>query len=141
MTDPDHHLEERLRRLRPSSLPGEVQARLTHPPVREAGARRRITRMCFIGTAAAAAAFAIFWNKEPATVSNEPAAPVLADTTGRRVEDARPLAVLAEGLRAWELVEVKWVDESTLTSTAEGPLAVQASNTYRTIVPVEIVLD
>jgi hypothetical protein len=137
MTDP---LEERLRRLRPSALPDEVQASLTNPPPRDAGRRRRIIHISF-AAAAAAAALAIYWNSGAPPVSNNAPSPVLADTTTRRVEDARPLAVLTEGQRAWELVEVQWVDESTLTSTDGVPIAVQASNTHRTIVPVEIILD
>jgi hypothetical protein len=139
MTDP---LEERLRRLRPSVLPDEVRASLANPPPRRAAVRRKVIWISSAAAAsAAAAAMAILWNSDAPPGSNATTAPVLADTTTRRVEDARPLAVIAEGQRAWELVEVQWVDESTLTSTADGPLAVQASNTHRTIVPVEIMLD
>jgi len=139
MTDP---LEERLRRLRPSTLPEEIKASLTNPPPRRAGGRRKIILISFAAAAtAAAAAIAILGSNNPAPGTNGSTTPALADTTTRRVEDARPLAVIAEGQRAWELVEVKWVDESTLTSAGDGPLAVQASNTHRTIVPVEIMLD
>ncbi len=67
--------------------------------------------------------------------------PILADSSRRRVEDLRPLAVVSEGQRAWELVEVQWVDETTVVSAARQSHAVQASNTHRTIVPVEIMLD
>jgi hypothetical protein len=138
MSDP---LEERLRRLRPSALPDEVRENLTNPPARDFRDRKRIIRLCFGVAAAAAAVIAVFWPGAPSAVSSYPAPPVLADTATRRVEDARPLAVLSEGQRAWELVEVKWVDENTLTTTTGGPLAIQVSNTHRTIVPVEIVLD
>lgn len=139
MIDP---LEERLRRLRPSALPEEVKTSLTNPPPRSAGGPRKIILISFAAAAAVtAAAIAILWSDTQGPGTNGATTPVLADTTARRVEDARPLAVIAEGQRAWELVEVKWVDESTLTTAGDAPFAVQASNTHLTIVPVEIMLE
>jgi hypothetical protein len=135
MTDP---LEERLRHLRAAPLPEEMQARLAAPPARGANIRGRIISVCF-AAAAAAAVMALLRSDPPAPVNDD--APVLADTSARRVEEVRPLAVITEGQRAWELVEVQWVDESTFVSTAGPPLAAQASNFRRTIVPVEIMLD
>lgn len=138
MNDP---LDDRLRRLRAAALPAEMSERLAMPPVRAAGRRSVIVRVCFAAAAAAAlvALVALVLHSEPPPAVE--AAPVLADTSSRRVEDVRPLAVLTEGRRAWELVEVKWVDESTLVATGGHPLAVQATNSHRTIVPVEILLD
>lgn len=135
MNDP---LEERLRCLRAAALPAEMSERLAVPPGRAAGRRGVIVRVCF-AAAAAAALVALVLHSDPPPAAE--AAPVLADTSSRRVEDVRPLAVLTEGRRAWELVEVKWVDESTLVATGGHPLAVQATNSHRTIVPVEIILD
>lgn len=136
MTDP---LEDRLRKLRAAPLPGEMQSRLASPPSRGADTRGRIIRVCF-AAAAAAAVIALLLRSDPSAPVNDNA-PVFADTSARRIEDVRPLAVITEGQRAWELVEVQWVDESTFVSTADPPLAAQASNSRRTIVPVEIMLD
>ena len=138
MNDP---LEERLRRLAPAPLPEKVLAHLAGPPPRQAPGRK-IIRVVFGVAAAAAAAIAILVHYRGADEGITPGAtPAVADTSSRRVEDARPLAVIAEGQRAWELVEVKWVDENVLTSAAGRPVAVQTSAMHRTIVPVEIMLD
>lgn len=139
MNDP---LEERLRRLAPAPLPEEVLTALSSPPARRAPGGRRIIRIAFGVAAAAAAAVAVLMHyRAGEAVDDDGATPTVADTSSRRVEDARPLAVIAEGQRAWELVEVKWVDENVLTSAAGTPVAVQTSAVHRTIVPVEIMLD
>ena len=138
MNDP---LEERLRRLAPAPLPEEVLTALSSPPARRAPGGRRIIRIAFGVAAAAAAAVAVLMHYRAGESGDAGATPTVADTSSRRVEDARPLAVIAEGQRAWELVEVKWVDENVLTSAAGTPVAVQTSAVHRTIVPVEIMLD
>lgn len=135
MNDP---LEERLRRLRASALPDDMLTRLATPPPRTASRCLNIIRFS-VAAAAAAAAIALMLRSEPPPDTDS--TPVLADSSSRRVEDVRPLAVVSEGQRAWELVEVKWVDETTVVSAAGQSRAVQASNTHRTIVPVEIMLD
>ena len=136
MNDP---LEHRLRALRPTPLPDEMQTRLDSPP-RFSGRRGVIVSVCFAAAAAAAIIVIMQHTNAPSVLRND-AAPVLANTSSRRVEDARPLAVITEGQRAWELVEVKWTEDSIFVSVSGQPLAAQASNTHRTIVPVEIILD
>ena len=138
MTDP---LEDQLRRLRPGALPAEVQTRLESPPSREsAPLRGKIVRYVFAAAAAAAVVALVLRHDAPPVVTPG-ASPVFADSEVRRVQDVRPLAVVSEGLRAWELVEVNWVEESTHVSASNDPLAVQISHPHRTIVPVEILLD
>ena len=140
MTDP---LEDQLRRLRPGALPAEVQTRLESPPSREsAPLRGKIVRYVFAAAAAAAVVALLLRHEAPPGILVCPrASPVFADSEIRRVQDVRPLAVVSEGLRAWELVEVNWVEESTHVSASNDPLAVQISHPHRTIVPVEILLD
>ena len=137
MNDP---LEHRLRALRPSPLPDEMQARLDSPQPRSSGRRGVIVSVCF-AAAASAAIIVIMQHANAPSALRDDIAPVLANTSSRRVEDARPLAVITEGQRAWELVEVKWTEDSTFVSVSGQPLAAQASITHRTIVPVEIILD
>ncbi len=138
MNDP---LEAQLRRLRPGALPAEVQTRLEVPPFRESTARRgKIVRFVFAAAAAAAVVALLLRHDAPPVVTPGPS-PVFADSEIRRVQDVRPLAVVSEGLRAWELVEVNWVEENTHVSASNDPLAVQISHPHRTIVPVEILLD
>ena len=99
-----------------------------------------VVSVCFAAAAAAAVVLIMPHTNAPSALRSD-ASPVLANTSSRRVEDARPLAVITEGQRAWELVEVKWTEDSTFVSVSGQPLAAQASNTHRTIVPVEIILD
>jgi hypothetical protein len=141
MSDP---LEDRLRRLRPSVIPEDVKVRLANPPPRDTVGRGKIIRVSFasgLAAAAAAIAVAIYWQDEPVPLPGGSPASVFADNCIRRVENVQALTVVAEGQRAWEVVEVQWVDETTLTAGGDTPLAMQASTTHRTIVPVEIALE
>ena len=132
--------EDRLKSLKPGTLPDELRRRLDLPP-----AVPRSRRMIRIGFAAAAAAClaALLWRESaapppgPLNVSS----PVFAGQRSSHVTGVQPLSVITdESNRLWKMMEVNWVEEDTLVSAAR-PSAVRMQDHYRTVVPVAVQFD
>jgi hypothetical protein len=140
MNDP---FEEKLRMLKPGTLPAAVRMRLADPPT-GFGKPNHWLYPSFGALLAAAASIALVLHFKtgpaptPGSVGN---VPLLAQSTEQRVTSVRPLSVFTDQTnRKWKLMEVSWIEEDTMVSTTH-PVAVQTRNQYRTIVPSEIQFD
>ena len=135
-TDP---FEERLRSLRPGTMPDTLRERLADAPPVEARRRGKVVWAVFAATAAAAACVVVFLR--PARPLATSGAPVLASTSSSRVTEVKPLSVITdEADRPWKFVQVNWVEEDTLVSAA-NPAAIHRQDNYATVVPVRVIFD
>jgi len=139
MNDP---LEDRLRRLRPASLPEAVSLGLQRP-ARTAAIKWRSSKWMFAlsASAAAAAVWVLMLQSVELPTKTGAEQAVFANSSSLRVEDVNELAYISEGARAWELVEVRWVDQTTHVSAASQPCAIQVNRSHRVLLPVELILD
>lgn len=135
----DLQLEERLRSMRPASLPADLRERMKEPPPTPVqGPSRRILAAAPI---AAAAAWLLWWSLSPAPSAPpaEPAALTIHEHRSILVE-SRPLQFIEHDGRLWELAEETWREEElALCSTA--PLRVQTTETNRQLVCLPVDFD
>lgn len=132
-------LENELRSLRPGPLPDGLRQRLASPPemASEIESAPHWQWWTAVGSAAAAVVFTLFFQGGSPSITSSP----LASSRSERFIDARSLGFVDDGSRrAWELVELEFLDEETLVST-NGTLAMQTQTVRRQIVPVELHFD
>ena len=138
MNDP---LEDQLRQLRPGPLSARLSERLAVPPSLEDERDASGTRWQWTAGAAAAVVLlagvaASFWLH-----GREAMAVPLARSSDEQLVDVRTVAVVSDGdRRAWEIVELDFVDQETLVG-GTGGLAVQTESSHRQFVPVELHFD
>ncbi len=129
--------EDRLKSLRPGTLPDELRRRLDLPPA--APRSRRVIRIGFAAAAAACLAALLSAVPRPGPVNVR--TPAFAGQRSTHVTGVQPLSVITdESNRLWKMMEVNWVEEDTLVSAAR-PSAVRMQDHYRTVVPVAVQFD
>jgi hypothetical protein len=143
MNDP---FEERLKAMKPGTLPAELKARLVEPKEEGRPAPQKtnnIIRFVWpIAIAAAAACLALLLSHKQIAVPHQSSeTPTLASSNIQRVTEVLPLSSMVdESQRTWKFVEVQWVEQTTVVSAAQ-PVAVQLEDRYSTVIPVAIAYD
>lgn len=144
MNDP---FEERLKAMKPGALPAELKARLAEPKEEGQPAPQKnpnkITRFIWpIATTAAAACITLAISpKQIAVPHHSSEVPTLASSNTQSVTEVQPLRFMTdESQRAWQFVQVQWVEQTTVVS-ALRPVAVQLEDRYSAVIPVAIAYD
>jgi hypothetical protein len=135
MNDP---LEDLLRQLRPSPFTARLSERLASPPDLENERDQAGGARWWFAAAGAAAAVcgALLLPGAP-----EEKAVSFARSKAEQLLDARRLAVVDDGSRrAWEIVELEFLDEETLVG-GNGALAMRTQTVRHQLVPVELRFD
>lgn len=138
----DNDLENLIRSLKPSPLPGDLKARMSAEPMRPkvTGARRQL----FIAAAAAVLVGVItvttFMRPDrPAeTVSSDLESPVSVIKKDSTLLNSRTLAIKEHNGQLWEVSEEEWQDD-TLALCSVGPTKLNSTVIRREVVcsPVE----
>jgi len=132
--------EDRLKSLKPGTLPDTLRRRLDLPP--PSPRSRRVIPAGFAAAAAACLA-ALLWRESavPPPGPVNAGVPAFAGQRSSQVTGVQPLSVITdESNRLWKMMEVNWVEEDTLVSAAR-PSAVRTQDHYRTVVPVAVQFD